>query len=58
MYDAAPGEGGRLRLLVAKISGRRAQLQQQMLDIEATLSDLDTVQDRCFERLAALEGRG
>ena len=58
MYDAAPGEGGQLRLLVAKISGRRAQLQQQMQDIEATLSDLDTVEDLCVERLAALEGRG
>jgi len=62
MYDAAPGEGGQLRLLVAKIADRRAQLQQQMQqqmqDIEATLSDLDTVEDRCIERLAALEGRG
>ena len=40
MYDAAPGEVGQLRLLISKIDGRRAQLQQQMQDIEATLSDL------------------
>ena len=44
MYDAAPGEVGQLRLLISKIEGRRAQLQQQMQDIEATLSDLSEVE--------------
>jgi len=54
MYDAAPGEVGQLNLLISKIEGRRAQLQQQMQDIEATLSDLATVESRCQERLSAL----
>ena len=56
MYDAAPGEVGQLRLLISKIDGRRAQLQQQMQDIEATLSDLSEVENRCRDRLSALGG--
>ena len=56
MYDAAPGEVGQLRLLISKIEGRRAQLQQQMQDIEATLSDLSEVENRCRDRLSALGG--
>lgn len=54
MYDAAPGEVGQLRLLVAKIGQRRVGLEQQKRDIEATLSDLASVEARCHERLAAL----
>ena len=56
MYDAAPGEVGQLRLLISKINGRRAQLQQQMQDIEATLSDLSEVETRCRDWLSALGG--
>ena len=56
MYDAAPGEVGQLRLLISKINGRRAQLQQQMQDIEATLSDLSEVENRCRDWLSALGG--
>ena len=56
MYDAAPGEVGQLRLLISKIESRRAQLQQQMQDIEATLSDLSEVENRCRDRLSALGG--
>ena len=56
MYDAAPGEVGQLRLLISKIEGRRAQLQQQMQDIEATLSDLSEVENRCRDRLSDLGG--
>ena len=56
MYDAAPGEVGQLRLLISKIESQRAQLQQQMQDIEATLSDLLEVENRCRDRLSALGG--
>ncbi len=56
MYDAAPGEVGQLRLLISKIDSRRAQLQQQMQDIEATLSDLSEVENRCRDRLSDLGG--
>ena len=56
MYDAAPGEVGQLHLLISKIESRRAQLQQQMQDIEATLSDLSEVENRCRDRLSDLGG--
>tara|TARA_Y100001968_G_scaffold258954_1_gene246042 strand:+ start:250 stop:636 length:387 start_codon:yes stop_codon:yes gene_type:complete len=54
LYDAAPGESGQLRLLISKISNRRAYLRQQLQDIEATLSDLDAVEARCVKRMSAL----
>ena len=54
MYDAAPGESGQLRLLMSKISDRRAYLRQQLRDIEATWSDLDAVEARCVKRMSAL----
>ncbi len=54
MYDAAPGESGQLRLLMSKISDRRAYLRQQLQDIEATWSDLDAVEARCVKRMSAL----
>lgn len=56
MYDAEPGEAGQLKLLIAKIGERRAQLQQQLADINETLEDLGSVEARCAERLAALGG--
>ena len=54
LYDAAPGESGQLRLLMSKISDRRAYLRQQLQDIEATWSDLDAVEARCVKRMSAL----
>ena len=54
LYDAAPGESGQLRLLISKISNRRAYLRQQLQDIEATWSDLDAVEARCVKRMSAL----
>jgi DNA-binding transcriptional MerR regulator len=58
LYDVASGEGGQLSLLVVKTADRRAHLQQQTQIIEATLSDLESVENRCVERQATLEGRG
>ena len=54
MYDAAPGEAGQLRPLISKTADRIAQLRQQLLDIEATLSDLDLVEACCTDRLSVL----
>ena len=42
LYDREPGEAG--------------QLRQQREDIDVTLAELATVEARCDERLAALEG--
>lgn len=54
MYEAEPGEVGQLRLLIARIDERRGRLEQQGRDIEATLTDLRSVEARCRERLDVL----
>ncbi len=55
LYDAAPGEAGQLELLLAKITGRRAELEAKRADIEATLADLETVARNCCKRLRRLK---
>ena len=55
MYDAAPGEVGQLRYLLEQIAARRVELEQRRRDIEQTLAELDDVERRCAEDLAALE---
>lgn len=39
--------------MLAKIAERRAQLEQQMLDIQQMHLELDTAQERCEQALAA-----
>ncbi len=56
LYDTAPGESGQLRTLLERIEGRRADLEQKRLDIEAALAHLDGVAADCRARLAALAG--
>ncbi len=55
MYDAAPGEVGQLRYLLEQIAARRVELEQRRRDIQQTLAELDDVERRCAEDLAALE---
>ena len=54
MYKTPPGETGQLRLMIDKISDRRGELEQKRQDIEQTLSDLESAEEGCFERLAEL----
>ena len=55
LYDAAPGEAGQLELLLAKIAGRRAELEAKRVDIEAALSDLEIVSENCHKRLREMK---
>ena len=55
LYDAAPGEAGQLELLLAKIGGRRSELEAKRADIEAALVDLETVERNCRKRLRGLK---
>jgi DNA-binding transcriptional MerR regulator len=55
LYDAAPGETGQLELLLAKIAGRRTELEAKRGDIEAALADLETVERNCRKRLKGLK---
>jgi len=54
MYDAEPGEEGQLTYLLAQIASRREELEQRRRDIQQTLAELDTVEHRCRQDLAAL----
>jgi DNA-binding transcriptional MerR regulator len=53
MYDQEPGEEGQLRYLLEQIERRRAELEQRRRDIEVTLAELDHVERRCRQALAA-----
>ncbi len=55
LYDAAPGEAGQLERLLAKIAGRRAELEAKRADIEATLADLEIVARNCHKRLREMK---
>jgi DNA-binding transcriptional MerR regulator len=55
MYDEQPGEAGQLEYLLDQIAVRREELEQRRRDIEQTLTELDTVEQRCREDLARLD---
>ena len=54
MYDEPPGEAGQLQYLLDQIEVRRDELDQLRRDIEHTAEELDRVEARCREDLAAL----
>ena len=54
MYDEQPGEEGQLNYLLDQIGVRRAELDQLRRDIDETMTELDRVEARCREDLAAL----
>ena len=55
MYDEQPGEAGQLQYLLDQIEVRRGELDQLRRDIDETMVELDHVEARCREDLAALE---
>jgi DNA-binding transcriptional MerR regulator len=57
MYDEQPGEAGQLHYLIDQIDVRRAELDRLRRDIDETWGELDRVEARCREELAALERR-
>lgn len=54
MYGQAPGEPGQLRLLMQKITERRAELLDKRRDLEASLKDLEEVELGCRARMREL----
>jgi DNA-binding transcriptional MerR regulator len=54
MYDEPPGEAGQLQYLLDQIQVRRGELDQLLRDIDHTVEELDRVESRCREDLAAL----
>ena len=53
LYDPSSGNLKQLNSMLGKIAERRAQLEQQMLDIHQMQLELDTAQERCEQALAA-----
>ena len=54
MYKEPPGEAGQLRLLLAKIEGRRDEMNLKRKDITDTLAELESAEDACLARMAEL----
>ena len=53
LYDPS-GNQKQLASMLAKIAERRAQLEQQLLDIEQMQLELDTAEERCSAALAQI----
>ena len=51
LYDPSSGNTRQLNSMLAKISERREQLEQQLLDIEQMKLELDTAEERCVQAL-------
>lgn len=47
LYDPASGNRRQLETFMDKIAERRAQLEQQLLDIQQMQLELDTAEERC-----------
>ena len=55
MYDAGhAGELQQLEYTCQKIALSRKQLEQQKQDIDASLTDLATIEQRCRERIRSI----
>ena len=54
MYDEQPGESGQLHYLLEQIGVRRTELERLRRDIDETMVELNRVEARCHEDLAAL----
>ncbi|WP_304641866.1 MerR family transcriptional regulator [Pseudomonas sp.] len=56
LYDPVHGNRKQLDTFMRKIDERRAQLDQQLLDIQQMQIELDNAEERCRNALAALDG--
>jgi DNA-binding transcriptional MerR regulator len=52
LYDPMHGNNKQLHTFMAKITQRRTQLEQQLLDIRQMQLELDTAEERCLLALA------
>ena len=55
MYDTDLGEEGQLQYFLEKIAARRLDLELKLKDIEETLVELKTVENKCHQRLHELD---
>ena len=57
LYDPESGNRKQLETFMNKIAERRAQLEQQLLDIQQMQLELDTAEERCLAALEATESQ-
>lgn len=55
LYDSEPGEAAQLRVALEKSRERKAQLEQQLIDLQITLGELAKFEHQCELRLRELE---
>ena len=55
MYDAELGETGQLKLLINTIAEKRDLLEQRQRDLDITLAEMQSVEERCLAKLRILE---
>ena len=56
LYEPSSGNRKQLATVLHKVAERRAQLQQQLLDIQQMQLELDTVEERCRAAMAEADG--
>lgn len=54
VYKAPSGEEGQIKLMIAGINEKRANLEQKRRDIDESIREMDAAEESCFERLAEL----
>ncbi|WP_170976474.1 MerR family DNA-binding transcriptional regulator [Rhizobium sp. FKL33] len=54
VYKEPPGEVGQLKLLMHKVDEKRDDLRQKRRDIDETISELDSIEESCLNRLAEI----
>ncbi len=55
LYDPSQGNRKQLDTFMNKITSRRAQLEQQLLDIQQMQLELDTAEERCLAAMAEID---
>ena len=54
LYSAPQGEAAQLELLLDRLAGKRALLEEKRRDLDAAIASMDRYAERCRERLAEL----
>lgn len=54
VYKEPPGEVGQLKLLMNKVDEKRDDLRQKRRDIDETITELDSIEESCLNRLAEI----
>jgi DNA-binding transcriptional MerR regulator len=54
VYKEPPGEIGQLKLLMRKVDDKRDDLRQKRRDIDETITELDSIEESCLNRLAEI----